>query len=238
MNTQIKIVMRARCALHFYYKPTEPTTCGLSNFKPTITLSPCQLLYGHLTVEPVWPWDQTQAVASVSLEKNFRFGSVQLQLYRKTWKLSQFAAQPAAQPGAQPAAQPGAQPAAERQPEGQPSQNLPAEPERQPSQNLPAEPERQPVLTPLQNLRRSVNLPLYNTKRIDFCGNKEYVCASATICNFEKSYWVSVPVQSVTPHELKVQSQIVKKDDFLLGIGLCVLLFLVNLWYGWNSKPR
>lgn len=71
-------------ALGLYIKPTELESV-LHMIKPTVMFSPTGLIFANVTLSPSSTLRKTTTSVSVTLKKEFRFGSLQFYLYRKTF---------------------------------------------------------------------------------------------------------------------------------------------------------
>ena len=79
-----KPVLKLRYSICYFWVPSAPSQFGLSCTKCILTFTPLEPLKGHLIAEPNWPLHETSVMLSVSLEKGFSFGNVQLQLFCRT----------------------------------------------------------------------------------------------------------------------------------------------------------
>ena len=77
-------IFKLRYSVGYFWKPSAPSELGLSCTKCILTFTPLEPLKGHLIAEPNWPLHETSVMLSVSLEKSFSFGNVQLQLFCRT----------------------------------------------------------------------------------------------------------------------------------------------------------
>jgi len=77
-------IFKLRYSVGYFWVPSAPSELGLSCTKFIFTVTPFEPLKGHLIAEPNWPLSETSVILSVSLEKSFSFGNLQLQLFCRT----------------------------------------------------------------------------------------------------------------------------------------------------------
>ena len=75
-----------RLAVGMYIRPTELESV-LHMIKPTLTLSPTGLFFLNVTLSPHSQLQKTMTSVSLSMQKDFRFGTVQFFLYRRTFNV-------------------------------------------------------------------------------------------------------------------------------------------------------
>lgn len=85
LSVLFKPIVKVRCALAYYVDPCKPRPLDISSLKTTFSVSPFEPVYFHCVIEPSLPFSKTLTTVSVHIEKSFKYGTVQLQLFRRTY---------------------------------------------------------------------------------------------------------------------------------------------------------
>ena len=171
----MKIEPSLRLSVGTYIKPRQ-LDHGLHMIKPTLRLSPFGVLYVHLTLLPHKTLIRSKGTFTVTLQKNFAFGSFQLTLFNKNFAFPQAHALP-------------------------------------------------PVaVTPTEQMRRYVNIPVRPTQWLDVAYSDNTVFASVNLIDKRGQVTMfhrSIPVQP-SPVQYKSDYPVV----FLVPVAFAIAYYL------------